>query len=32
MLPNGDLSGGGGHQASELANKRRPPPFAPGKS
>jgi hypothetical protein len=29
---NDEVSDGGGHQAPELANRRRPPPFAPPKS
>src|SRR5437773_9845808 len=32
LLPNGKVSDGGGHHASEFANRRCPPPFAPPKS
>jgi hypothetical protein len=31
-IPNGEVSDGGGHQASESANEQHPPPFAPPKS
>src|SRR5213594_900452 len=32
VWPNAEVSDGGGHQASEFANRRCPPPFAPPKS